>query len=51
MEVLIQKLSSRKFLLAVAAFLTSVSQGQPLAAAAVAGIYVLAEAAVDRAAA
>ena len=46
---IIAKVTSRKFLLAVAAFLVAVDQHQTVAAAAVAAIYVLAEAHVDKA--
>lgn len=43
----LRRLASRKFLMAAAAFLTSVGGRNPLAAAGVAAIYVLAEAHVD----
>lgn len=46
-ENFIYKLGSRKFLLAVAAFLTAIDQHQTVVAGAVAAIYILAEAAVD----
>lgn len=44
---MMKKLTSRKFLLAVAAFLTAAFGNEPAVAAAVAAIYVLAEAHVD----
>lgn len=44
---MIQKLTSRKFLLAAAAFLAAIDAHQSLAAAGVAAIYILAEAHVD----
>lgn len=47
MDLLASKLTSRKFLLALAAFLNAVQSGEPVLAAAIAAVYVLAEAAVD----
>lgn len=44
---MMSKFLSRKFLMAIAAFLTAGFSGEPLAMAAVAAIYVLAEAHVD----
>lgn len=47
MNTIMQRLTSRKFLLALAAFLTTAFADQPIAAAVVASIYVLAEAGID----
>ena len=47
-DSLVKRLTSRKFLLALAAFLTTAFSGNVYASAAVAAIYILAEAVVDR---
>jgi hypothetical protein len=47
MDTLIQKLSSRKFLLAVIAGLVALNQGETLAGIAIAALYVLVEGAGD----
>jgi hypothetical protein len=42
-----ERFTSRKFLLALAAVLTAIAEGQPWAAAVAAAIYILAEGYVD----